>query len=216
VLDDERREAFLNALQSLEDEKEEMKQREIDLEREREEAMQRQEEEERRQRIENEERERARLEEQRSIRDAAESEVDFGVDDSHPGRSAGAGSVSGSAKGSTSGRRPKKSAVSKKPRNKTEHKARPSAGGKKAVVVQQQGVMYKASVILGNLQRIILALAQNFKTNPMFLLRTLAFVIALLLALSNRAIKERLRRLLGCSWNKVAATGKMATKVSYI
>jgi hypothetical protein len=124
--------------------------------------------------------------------------------------------VSGSAKGSTSGRRPKKSAVSKKPKNKTEHKARPSAGGKKAVVVQQQGVMYKASVILGNLQRIILALAQNYKTNPMFLLRTLAFVIALLLALSNRAIKERLRRLLGGSWNKVAATGKMATKVSYI
>ena len=41
MLDDERREAFLNALQSLEDEKEYTKQREIELQEEREKELQR-------------------------------------------------------------------------------------------------------------------------------------------------------------------------------
>lgn len=208
VLDEERREAFLNALQSLEDEREESKQRERELEREREEQLQKDLEEARRKRIENEERERQRLEEQHSQR--AGSEVDYGVDSSYPSHG------NGSQNGSVQSRPPKspKVASAKKAKNKVAHAPKPSLPSKKAIA--PPGLFRRAGILMGNLRKLIEHMALSLKAHPMILLRTLAFIVALLLALSNRAIKERLRRITGNSWNKVRATAGMATKVSYI
>ncbi|KFY14263.1 hypothetical protein V491_06109, partial [Pseudogymnoascus sp. VKM F-3775] len=109
VLDEERRDAFLAALQSLEDEREEAAQREQDLAREKEEKLKADLEEARKRRIESEEREARRLEEQREARRLEEqrgaragSEVDYGVDSSHPVQSNG--SANGKANGSAGGK----------------------------------------------------------------------------------------------------------------
>lgn len=65
---------------------------------------------------------------------------------------------------------------------------------------------------MGNLQSLIKVLAQTLLNNPGSVLRTLAFAVLILLALGNRAVKERVRGM----WGKVRGTMGMATKVSYI
>ncbi|OBT52891.1 hypothetical protein VE04_06422 [Pseudogymnoascus sp. 24MN13] len=112
VLDEERRDAFLAALQSLEDEREEAAQREQEMAREKEEKLRADLEEARRRRIESEEREARRIEEQREARRVEEqrgnragSEVDYGVDSSHPVQQQSNGSAKGkAANGSASGK----------------------------------------------------------------------------------------------------------------
>ncbi|CAK7219675.1 hypothetical protein SCUCBS95973_003898 [Sporothrix curviconia] len=70
ILDEERREAFLLALQSLQDEQLEAEKREMEEKRRREEQVQQELEETRRIRAENEERERRRIEEERARRES--------------------------------------------------------------------------------------------------------------------------------------------------
>lgn len=194
VLDEERKDAFLNALQSLEDEREEQAQREIELERRREEELKRDLEEAKRQREENEERERLRLEEQRSQRarsERASSENDFGVD------------TSSAPKAKTKTPRPKKT---KKPAGPL------SAKQPQPTAVVQKTMFQKAGVLLKNLGTLLTHLGHHFRNNPLYLMRTLAFIVILLLALSNKVVKDRVRRMM----NKVRATAGMGVKVSYI
>jgi hypothetical protein len=42
------------------------------------------------------------------------------------------------------------------------------------------------------------------------------FVLAFIVAFSRREIRERARRIVGTSWNKVRGTVGMGVKVSYI
>lgn len=192
VLDDERREAFLNALQSLEDEKEYTKQREIELQEERERELQRELEEAKRLREENEERERLRIEEARSER--ARSEVDYGVE----------------ASGSKA--RPK---LQKKKNSKSKHGLTNSSISKKsgkAIEKKQGGMIHRAGIIITNLKMMITQMSGSLKTNPLFLIRMLAFVVGLLLVMGNQRVKNRLRGMM----DKVRATAGMGVKVSYI
>ena len=199
VLDEERREAFLNALQSLEDEREEEAQRQAELEARREEELRRDLEEAKRLREENEEKERQRLEEQRSQRarseksERANSENDFGVDTSS----------SSAPKARPKSTKPKK----KKAAGPLSNKQPPPAP-----VVVQKGLFHKAGILLRNLGTLLSHLGHHFRSNPLYLMRTLAFVVMLLLALSNRAVKERVRRMM----MKLKATAGMGVKVSYI
>ncbi|KFY90729.1 hypothetical protein V500_04987 [Pseudogymnoascus sp. VKM F-4518 (FW-2643)] len=213
VLDEERRDAFLAALQSLEDEREEAAQREQDLAREKEEKLQADLEEARRRRIESEEREAKRPEEQRSAR--AGSEVDYGVDSSHPVQSNGSangktahsnGSASGKSSPSKSAAAPKKGAI----KSRVVHSTRPSGSGQRAVT--PPNMIQRATALMGNVQKLIKVLAATLLNNPGSVLRTLAFAVLILLALGNRAVKDRLRGM----WGKVRGTMGMATKVSYI
>ena len=213
VLDEERRDAFLAALQSLEDEREEAAQREQDLAREKEEKLQAELEAARRRRIESEEREARRLEEQRCAR--AGSEVDYGVDSSHPVHSNGSasgkaphsnGSANEKAAQTPKAAAPKKGAFKTKPVPST----RPSGSGQR--VVAPPGMFQRATVIVGNLRRLVEVLAASLRDNPGSVLRTLAFALLLLLALGNRQVKDRLKGM----WGKVRGTMGMATKVSYI
>jgi hypothetical protein len=213
VLDEERRDAFLAALQSLEDEREEAATREQELAREKEEKLQADLEAARRRRIESEEREARRLEEQRSAR--AGSEVDYGVDSSHPVHSNGSASgKTAQSNGSANGRAtpPHKAATPKKGAIKTKavHSARPSGSGQR--VVAPPNMFQRATAIMGNLRRLIEVLAASIRDNPGSVLRTLAFAVLLLLALGNRQVKDRLKGM----WGKVRGTMGMATKVSYI
>lgn len=178
----------MNALQSLEDEKEYTKQREVELQAEREKELQRDLEEAKRLREENEERERLRIEEARSER--AKSEVDYGVEEAKARPK-----VVGKKKTKAG---PTKSSISKK--------------GNKAVTPPPKGMVHRAGIIINNLRMLITNMSGSFKTNPLILIKMLAFVVGLLLIMGNQRVKNRLRGMM----NKVRATAGMGVKVSYI
>ena len=52
--------------------------------------------------------------------------------------------------------------------------------------------------------------------NPAILTRLMAFIVGILLALSNDSIRDRLRRILVLMWIKLKATAGMGVKVSYV
>lgn len=226
VLDEERREAFLQALQSLEEEQQEAERREQEERQRREEAIRRDIEEARRLRAENEERERKRLEEERRDRENRQrrrqadtgSEVDYGIEKT-PSVTSRGGSTKGGGGGkskaeavtppsSTSARKP----ATKKPSAKLPAAPKSSAGSGS----QSTSLATRASMVLTNIRTLVEQLSLRLQTQPFVLYRTLAFIITLLLMLSRRSVRERVSRILGQSWDKVKATAGMGVKVSYI
>ena len=203
VLDEERREAFLQALQSLQDEQNEVENREREERRYQEEVLKKEIEEGRRRR-EAEERERRKLEERDKGRARASSETDYGVEDALPsGASNKARSVNGSAKGDNDRRKTVASPT-----------ARSSIPGVRKGTPPT--LMTRASNIIANLRKILDSMAASFKTNPMILLRTLAFVVGILAVMARRDVRERIKRITGHGWQKVRQTAGMGVKVSYI
>lgn len=210
VLDEERREAFLQALQSLQEDQQETQRKEREEQERQDEKLRRDLEEARRQRAVNEEREKRRLEEERARREG--SEIDYGVDT----RSTG-GSSSGKARrnrippsgGGTTAKIPKP--------------ARPGTGSSgggaspnknKAVVPTSFGA--RAAVMFTNVRTMIDRMSVTLQTNPMLLMRFLAFIITLIMMFGKKSMRERIARLMATSWNKVKATAGMGVKVSYI
>lgn len=207
VLDEERREAFLQALESLQEELKESERLEKEQQQYQEEQLKRDMEEARRRRIENEERERKREEEERLKRDKARagSEIDYGVEDT-PARPGSSRSKSSAKAASIKGSSHKKSASDSSPT------ARSAAPAKKVPPT----LMTRAGNIISNIMRLVEEMTKNFKTKPMFLLQFLAFIIGLLAILSRRDVKERIKRIMGGAWGKVRQTAGMGVKVSYI
>lgn len=207
VLDEERREAFLQALQSLQDEQNEVEKREREQKRYQEELLKRDIEDARRRReAEEKEQERRRLEEERDKgKGKASSETDYGVEDALPsGASNKARSVKGgSAKGDNDRRK-----------NVTSPTARSSAPGVRKGTPPT--LMMRAANILTNLRKLLDSMATSFKTHPMILLRTLAFIVGILAVMARRDVRERIKRITGQGWQKVRQTAGMGVKVSYI
>jgi hypothetical protein len=206
VLDEERREAFLQALQSLQDEHNEVLNKDREVQKQQEEQLQRDIEEARQRRAEIEDLEKHRCIQDRPPSNKASSEVDYGIDSSRP---------NGSVNGSTKARSVK--GISKKARSTgstASHAARPSISGKKAVA--SRGPFHGALVIIANIRKLLEAMTASFKGNPMILLRTLAFIVAFLLILSRSDVRNRVKRVVGKGWDKVRATAGMGVKVSYI
>ncbi|ROT40496.1 hypothetical protein SODALDRAFT_330220 [Sodiomyces alkalinus F11] len=200
ILDDERREAFLQALQSLQDDQEKAERREAEARREEEERQRREIEEARRLRAKNEERERKRLEEQRALRDG--SEVDYGVEKTP--------SIAGSSKGSKTNR-PNPGTAPGPPAPKG-GLARPR--GKTTTSVPTFGT--RATMVMSRLAGLMEQLRASFRTNPLLLMRLLAFVLGLLLVLGQKNIRERAQRVIKTGWDKIKATAGMGVKVSYM
>jgi len=199
VLDEERREAFLQALQSLQEDKEEAERREREEKRRKEDQLRRDIEESRKLRAENEERERRRLEEERARREG--SEVDYGIDKTP------------SAAGSIKGRHGRTQSNASKPPG-SPSKTHVSRAKSKAVAAPSLGA--RAAVAVSNIKALIERLGASFQSNPMLLVRTIAFILGLILMFGKRSIRERISRVLGTSWQKVKATAGMGVKVSYI
>jgi hypothetical protein len=207
VLDDERREAFLQALQSLYEEQKEGERREREDKARQEEQLRRDLEEARRLRAENEAIERRRLEEERARRTAAAREVDYGIEERTP-------SVAGSSRSGSGGKRHARGKESKGSVAGTRKLSSTSKSGKE--VVAKPSLTSRAAMVLGNLRALVEHLGGSFAGSPYMLLRTLAFIVGLLLVFSRRNIRERIARVLGNSWGKIRATAGMGVKVSYI
>lgn len=197
VLDDERREAFLQALQSLQDEQEEFKAREKEEIRYQEEVR-KQEERERRMREEEEA--------QRRERGRQPSEVDYGVEDTYP-----ASTTARSMNGST------KSGPAPSVLPPASRKSLPTPSARPPIKTPASPTLVtRASNIITNLRKLLESMALNFKTNPMALLRLMTFIIALLMVFGRRGVRERVKRMMGQGWLKVRQTAGMGVKVSYI
>ena len=197
VLDDERREAFLQALQSLQEEQQEATRREDEEKRRQEDQLRRDIEEARRLRAENEEREKRLSEERRGAAQFGVDEVDYGIDRAPP-------SAAGSGRSRRSPHRPGRSGPQS------------SASKKSRAVAPAPSLGARAAMVLSNFQGIMEQMRVSLRSNPLLLIRLLAFVMGLLLVLGRQGVRERISRILGTSWNKVKATAGMGVKVSYI
>lgn len=199
VLDDERREAFLQALQSLQEEQHEAERREHEERRRQEEELRRDVEDARRLRAENEERERKRVEEERARRNG--SEVDYGIEQTPAPEVSGKGrhsrAPSSLAKPAGSGSGP-----------------RTSQARGRAVAPTSYGA--RAVMVLSNLRTLIQSMNASLQANPALLLRTIAFIAGLLLMLSRKSIREKVTRMMATGFNKIKATAGMGVKVTYI
>ena len=193
----------MQALQSLQEEQMESERREKEERRYQEEQLKRDVEEARRRRIESEEREK-REEEARNKRSEKGSEIDYGVEDSppRPGSSKSRSSVKGgSAKGG-------RSLPSSSPT------ARSSVPAKNVKV--PPSLLTRAGNVVTNVRKLVESMAGSFKTRPMLLMQMLAFIVGILVLLSRRDVKERVKSILGKGWGKVRQTAGMGVKVSYI
>lgn len=218
VLDEERREAFLQALQSLQDEQNEAEKRDREEQRYQEEMLRRDIEDQKRRR-EQEERERRLIDERRELKKSP-SEIDYGVEDSLPSpspssskaRSTKASSANGSSKhtiipeSTPSG--------SSKPSKPQPAARRAGAGG--AVNKVEPTIVARAGNILVNLRKLLEEMMGSVTGTPMSVLRTLGFIVFFLAIFGRRQVRERIRRVAAQGWLKVLQTAGMGVKVSYI
>ena len=221
VLDEERREAFLQALQSLQDEQKEAERREMEEQRYQKEMLRRNVDDQRRRR-EQEERERRLLEERRE-RQKTPSEIDYGVEDALPSpssskaRSVKASSINGGPSSSKSNiiadPTPASSSRASKPQP---GKPVPGCGTPGAVNKIEPTLITRASTILSNLRRLLDEMTGSLTATPMSVLRTLGFILFFLAVFGRRQVRERIRRVVAQGWMKVLQTAGMGVKVSYI
>lgn len=218
ILDEERRDAFLQALQTLQDENSIEARREAELARQREMQL----EDAKRQEREAAEKERklkdmqakaeADVRRRRQERDSSSSsrtiERDFGMDRSPkvPAKSA----VSASSRGSAAAQANNKAPASGGAAGNKRGDGRVGSGAKPATYYK------RASLFLDGLQRTVIAMANSMRANPALLLRLLAFMVAFLMAFARRDVRDRVRGARDAAWDKIRSTVGMGVKVSYI
>ncbi|KAL5336373.1 hypothetical protein BJX70DRAFT_283316 [Aspergillus crustosus] len=200
VLDDERKEVFLQTLDGLKEEKEQGKLRAAALQQEKDAELERQIQEAERQKAEDA---AAELDVQQKGHKRSGSEVDYGIDKTHPnGSIKGKKSVerAGSSKSASSSRAVVSPSNSKnlKKSEKPETRARQS------------------QALAAVLRNLVQYLSKSISSNPLRFVRSLLFLLGLLFALNRPNVRERIRRIAGSSWQKIRGTVGMGVKVSYI
>ena len=204
ILDEERREIFLHTLQSLQDQKQEDQDQEHRILQEQEEILARERLEEAESRIAEEslrEQEQQRTQPRGKIHHIrTNSEKDYGIDDLSPKakRSQDLDSSRSSKQVNSnlshaSGRRP----ASKRP-------------------PPTRGVYHRGIAIVSTIQKLVMEMTGTMSKSPVFLLRMVIFLLALIITFSKRDVRERLGRIAGVGWDKLKRTMGMGVKVSYI
>jgi hypothetical protein len=77
-------------------------------------------------------------------------------------------------------------------------------------------VLRQARALYNVMRNIFQNLGQAVAGNPMSILRTILFMLGIMMALSRQDVRERIRRLTNTSWQKIRGTVGMGVKVSYI
>ena len=78
------------------------------------------------------------------------------------------------------------------------------------------GVLACSAAIITAFQKLVSNMTLSMWKNPLALLRFVLFLIALLVALSRRDVKDRIARMTGAGWDKMKRTVGMGVRVSYI
>lgn len=198
VLDEERKELFIQTLEGLKEEKERGELRAAELQRQKEVAFERQQQEECRRAEE----EAATARPQANGHKRNTSEVDYGIEKGSPRTSKGRGS------------RPSDKSLSGKSSTKTTLSSSGSKSSKKQVKPKPQANQSRA--VANMLRNLFKQIIQSVSGNPLSIVRTLLFVLGILLAMSRQDVRERVRRITGSAWQKVKGTVGMGVKVSYI
>jgi len=224
ILDDERREAFLQTLLELQEAMDtEDRAVELEFHRGRDEELKRQQEEEEEEK-EEEKRKRAHVaaeevrrapEQNGGIHRRSGSEMDYGIEKSHPSgtptsvnaaESKPAAAKSRPTPGPASGRT-QFSPPAETPKHRPVRKSPQS---------HSNGILTQARQLVRALQSLVRSVAGTVTSNPTTLFRAFLFVLAILMAFSRREVRERVRRIVGSSWDKIRGTVGMGVKVSYI
>ncbi|KAH0561954.1 hypothetical protein GP486_003339 [Trichoglossum hirsutum] len=222
VLDEEKREAFLQTLQMLRDERDRNSQMEADfqreqdaqLEREKQDAADRQAEEAAEAAAAAEKAKAEQEQEQKSGTSTSQhkrtsSEVDYGIESSNPSDPAVSSSKPRTNKGGPKSRVPQPSSTRLSPPPRL-----PSSAGASASA--SSSLFGRASTMLSSLQKLLSSVAQSTSKSSMVLVRMLLLLIGLVLMLSRSPVRDRVRRIVRVSWGKIAATIGMGVKVSYM
>ncbi|KAL2856884.1 hypothetical protein BJX68DRAFT_229648 [Aspergillus pseudodeflectus] len=202
VLDEERKEVFLQTLDGLKEEKEQGKLRAAALQREKDAELERQIQEAERQKAEDAA--AAERAAQQKSHKRSGSEVDYGIEKPHPnGTARGKKSAdkNGSSKAGSSSSRTAVSPPSSKNVKKAE---KPETRAR-----QSQAL----ATVLRNL---VQYLGKSISNNPLWFVRSLLFFLGLIFALNRPNVRERIRKIVGSGWQKVRGTVGMGVKVSYI
>ncbi|RDI81636.1 hypothetical protein Vi05172_g8420 [Venturia inaequalis] len=193
VLDEERKEAFLQALHGLKEEQEQAKTREKELQKQQQIQLEQQRREEEKRRIEEErkrEEEILRREEARRTQRPPDS---------------GTGS---------SNMKPKPTPTHGKP----DSLGSPSSKRKKEVTRRPPpaSLYNRATSFFAAFQTMIQQTAESLSQNPMAMMRAVLFLLIFALAFGRRDLRERVKRMIQRAWEKVRGTVGMGVKVSYI
>ena len=146
-----------------------------------------------------------------SIHRRMNSENDYGIENTQP-----------EVKASTLKSIPPKPAVEPAPKLVREPsrdlqpqplRAPPSKSSKS---VSQPNVLKRSMAIFATLQRLIASMTLQVSQNPVVLLRFVLFLTGLVVAFSRRDIRDRVGRVTGAGWDKIQKTIGMGVKVSYI
>ena len=181
VLDDERKEAFLLALHSLKEEKEDAEAREEKLRQQQQEQMEQHRKETEARRLE-----QSRAEDERRKREEENRRQPRGSDER----------------------------IRKPPPAPPSRTSRQQPAKKPAA--PPPGFYKRASTLFSSVQALISNTAHQMTANPMALFRTFLFLLAFVLAIGRRDLRERIMRLIRNAWEKVRRTVGMGVKVSYI
>lgn len=190
VLDDERKEAFLLALHSLKEEKEDAEKREEKLRRQQQEQL-----EERRRESEARRVEQARQEdEQRKRQEESRKQP----------------------RADTERNRAEERLRQSKPSSTTSQSSGTRRAPAKKPAPPPPGLYNRLGHLFTAIQKTIADSARQMTRNPLAFLRTLLFLIAFALAFGKRDLRERILRLMRQAMDKVKRTVGMGVKVSYI
>ncbi|KAH2486992.1 hypothetical protein KXV28_008935 [Aspergillus fumigatus] len=200
VLDEERKDVFLQTLEGIKEEKEQGELRAAALQREKEAELERQTREEDRRRAE-EAAAAERLEQKNQRRN--DSKVDSGIEKSRPNGASKAkvgkpADKMSSSKSTPSGRTAFSPPASSKNVKKTD---KPARSNRALANVLRNIMQYMSKTVAGN---------------PLSIARTLLFMLGIIVALSRQNIREKIRRITGSGWQKIKGTVGMGVKVSYI
>jgi len=198
VLDEERKEMFLQTLEGLKEEKERGELRAAELQRQKDMELERQRDDERR-----------RAEEVAAAPPSRanghkrnSSEVDYGIEKGSP-RSTSKGKGSKSSDRSPNGKSTTRTALSSSSSKNSKKQVKPEPRAKSQAAVSTLRNLFKHII-------------QSVSGNPLSIVRTLLFVLGILMAMSRQDVRERVRRITDSAWQKVKRTVGMGVKVSYI
>ncbi|KAL9101009.1 MAG: hypothetical protein Q9163_003694, partial [Psora crenata] len=86
------------------------------------------------------------------------------------------------------------------------------AASKSSKVVSRPNVLKRSMAILGALQKTIANMTSHMSQNPMVLLRFVCFLMGLVIAFSRRDVRNRVGRLTGAGWERIKKTIGMGVK----
>ncbi|KAL2829146.1 hypothetical protein BDW59DRAFT_37076 [Aspergillus cavernicola] len=199
VLDEERKDAFLQTLDGLKEEKEQGKLRAAALQREKDAELERQIQEAERQKAETAEIDQAA---QQKGHKRSGGEVDYGIENPHPN-------------GNIKGKKSAEKAGSSKAGSSSRAAVSPSSKNLKKP--EKPETRARQSLALATvLRNLVQNLGKSISNNPLSFVRSLLFLLGLLFALNRPNVRERIRRIAGSGWQKIRGTVGMGVKVSYI